>query len=116
MIVGLVVTAALATASLALYENNEDRLLKLRARELSLVLAATLPTVQTPLASAAALADATHGSAVSFRTFIAPYVGPGRQFASASLWRVEPGPPIVMAAVGAPSRLALRPHAFDQFL
>jgi serine phosphatase RsbU (regulator of sigma subunit) len=116
LIIGVIVTAALATASLVLYENNEDRLLGLRARELSLVLAEALPTIQTPLASAAALADATHGSAASFRTFIAPYVGPGRQFVSASLWRVEPGPPVAVAVVGAASVLALHPHALGQFL
>jgi serine phosphatase RsbU (regulator of sigma subunit) len=116
LIAGLLVTAALAIASLALYESNEDRLIKLRARELSLVLAETVPTVQTPLASAAALADATHGSASGFRAFIAPYVGPGRQFVSASLWRVGSPRAVQLARIGAPSLLASRPQALESFL
>src|SRR5258708_3994412 len=61
LLLGLVVTAALALTSLALYNRNESRLLGLRARELALVLTAVVPSIQTPLASAAELADATHG-------------------------------------------------------
>ena len=61
-----------------LYNHNETRLLKLRARELSLVLSTAVPTLQTPLASAAELADATGGSAAKFRAFMTPLVGTGR--------------------------------------
>ena len=74
-LVGLAVTGALALTSHAVYERNESRLLGLRVRELGLVLTGSVPSIQTPLASAAELADATDGSAQRFRTFIAPYVG-----------------------------------------
>jgi serine phosphatase RsbU (regulator of sigma subunit) len=84
--VGLAVTAAFALTSLALYNRNETRVLNLRVRELGLVLSAAVTTTQTPLASAAELADATDGNPQKFRAFMAPYVGPGRQFVSASLW------------------------------
>jgi serine phosphatase RsbU (regulator of sigma subunit) len=84
--IGLVVTAALTLTSLGLYNRNENRLLGLRARELGLVLTAAVPSIQTPLASAAELADATGGSQQKFHAFIDSYVGPGRQFASVSLW------------------------------
>ncbi len=86
LVVGLAVTAALALTSLALYNRNETRLLNLRVRELGSVLSAAVISTQTPLASAAELADATGGNPQKFRAFMAPYVGPGRQFASASLW------------------------------
>jgi serine phosphatase RsbU (regulator of sigma subunit) len=86
LVVGLAVTAAFALISLALYNRNETRLLNLRVRELGSVLSAAVVSTQTPLASAAALADATDGNPQKFRAFMAPYVGPGRQFASASLW------------------------------
>ena len=86
LLTGLIVTGALALTSATVYDHNERRLLNLRVRELSLVLAATAPSIQTPLASAAELADATAGSAQKFRAFMAPYVGPGRQFTSVSLW------------------------------
>jgi serine phosphatase RsbU (regulator of sigma subunit)/predicted outer membrane lipoprotein len=98
-LLGLVVTAAFAVTSLVLYDHNEDHLLRLRAREVGSVLSAAVPSIQTTLASAAELADATHGNAHRFRTFMAPYVGPGRQFASASLWplgRSKLAPTVVM--------------------
>ncbi len=85
--IGLLVTAALAVASLVLYRHNERRLLDLRVREVGLVLSGAASTVQTPLASAAALAAATDGDPARFRAFIAPYVGTGAEFTSVSLWR-----------------------------
>src|ERR1700724_2423594 len=99
-VIGLALTAALALTSLAVYNRNEHRLLNLRVRELDLVLAATAPSVQTPLASAAELANATGGSPQKFRAFMAPYVGPGRQFVSVSLWPVGAGRLAPTAAVG----------------
>ena len=41
------------------------------------MLTAVVPSIQTPLASAAELADATGGNGQKFRAFMAPYVGPG---------------------------------------
>ena len=108
--VGLLVTAALALAARVLYDHNEQRLLKLRVRELGLVLAATAPSIQTPLASADALASATNGSPAKFRAFLAPYVGPKRQFQSVSLWRLGAAHPTPLAVVGAPPRLASMPR------
>jgi serine phosphatase RsbU (regulator of sigma subunit) len=86
LVVGLAVTAAFALTSLALYNRNETRLLNLRVRQLGSVLSSAVISTQTPLASAAELADATDGNPQKFRAFMAPYVGPGRQFSSASLW------------------------------
>ena len=108
--VGLLVTAALALAARVLYDHNEQRLLKLRVRELGLVLAATAPSIQTPLASADALAGATNGSPAKFRAFLAPYVGQKRQFQSVSLWRLGVAHPTPLAVVGAPPRLASMPR------
>src|SRR5579862_6330061 len=62
LLLGLAVTAAFALISSALYNQNEDRLLRLRAHEVGSVLTAAVPTLQTPLASGAELADATGGS------------------------------------------------------
>jgi serine phosphatase RsbU (regulator of sigma subunit) len=98
---GLIVTAALSLVSLALYNRNEKRLLHLRGRELGLVLSASVPTIQTPLASAAELANATNGSRRRFAKFMAAYVGPGRQFQSASLWSLGRAMPTPIMIVGA---------------
>jgi serine phosphatase RsbU (regulator of sigma subunit) len=104
LLAGLLVTAALSVITLELYERNENRLLDLRARELGLVLTAVVPTIQTPIASAAALADATGGNVQKFRTFMTPQVGPGRQFGSASMWRVG-GAQVPSSVVGAAPEL-----------
>jgi len=114
-LLGLIVTAAFALTSLGLYEHNESHLLRLRAREVGSVLTAVVPSVQTPLASAAELADATGGSPQKFRVFMAPYVGPGRQFASASLWPLRASKLVPTAVLGTAPFLASLPaqaHAF----
>src|SRR6202035_502255 len=108
-VIGLAVTAAFALTSLSLYDSNENRLLHLRAREVGSVLTAAVPAVQTPLASAAELADATAGDHNRFRAFMAPYVGVGRQFGSASLWRLGTPNPAPSAVVGAAPILASLP-------
>jgi serine phosphatase RsbU (regulator of sigma subunit) len=116
LVSGLIVTAALALTALAVYNNNERRLLNLRSREVSLVLAATVPSVQTPLASAAELAAAEGGSAQKFRAFIGPYVGLGREYASVSLWPVGGARLAPTAVVGSPPVLASDPARARQFL
>jgi serine phosphatase RsbU (regulator of sigma subunit) len=115
LLTGLVVTGALALTSVAVYNRNERRLLNLRVRELSLVLAATAPSIQTPLASAAELADATGGNAQKFRAFIAPYVGPGRQFTSVSLWPLGTSQLAPSTVLGSAPVLASMPARAKQF-
>jgi serine phosphatase RsbU (regulator of sigma subunit) len=115
LLMGLMVTAALTLTSVALYDRNETRLLNLSARELGSVLTAAVPSIQTPLASAAELADATDGNAEKFRAFMAPYVGPGRQFGSVSLWRLGSAHPAPTVVLGAAPVLASLPHQARQF-
>src|SRR5437588_12845710 len=69
LVVGLLVSGVLTWVSSSLYSHNETRLLELRGRELGAVLAEALPTTQTPLASAAALADSTNGDPQKFKRF-----------------------------------------------
>jgi len=115
LVLVLVVALALAWTSRSLYEHNEDRLLDSRVRELGLVLAGAVPAIQTPLASAAALADATNGDPEKFRAFMAPYVGPGRQFISVSLWPLGTGRLAPTVVAGAPPVLASRPSEARAF-
>jgi len=113
LIVGLLVTGALALVSHSQYSSNEKRLLKLRVRDAAALIAGALPTVQTPLASAAELADATNGSVMKFKRFIGQYVGtgPGKQFASVSLWRSSSPQHGPVAVDGVRPKLALAPSA-----
>jgi serine phosphatase RsbU (regulator of sigma subunit) len=114
LVTGLVVTAALSLTTLGLYDRNESRLLGLRVRELGLVLTAVVPSIQTPLASAAELADTTGGSPQRFRAFMAPYIGPGRAFASASLWPLGTAHLAPTVVVGAAPALASLPAQAGQ--
>jgi serine phosphatase RsbU (regulator of sigma subunit) len=110
LLVGAVVTAGFALTSLALYRSSENRLLDLRAREVGSVLTAAVPSLQTPLASAAALADATRGDRQKFRAFVAPYVGVGKQFISISLWPLGQAHPKPSAIVGAKPIVVTHPQ------
>jgi serine phosphatase RsbU (regulator of sigma subunit) len=110
----LLVTGLLTTLAYILYQNNENRLLKLRAREVGLVLQAQVPAIQTPLASAAALADATGGNIARFQAFVTPYVGKGKQFVTISLWAPGSARPIVTE--GAAPLLAASPVEAQSFM
>jgi serine phosphatase RsbU (regulator of sigma subunit) len=109
LLAGIVVTAGLTALAAVLYDRNEDRLLGLRARELGLLLSSAAASTQTPLASAAALADATHGDAARVRALLAPYVGPGRQFVAAAMWPLRGRGPQPIRLLGRPALPAQRP-------
>jgi serine phosphatase RsbU (regulator of sigma subunit) len=115
--VGLIVTGVLVWISASTYTKNENRLLNLRARDAGTLLTGALPNLQIPLASAAALADATDGSVAKFQSFISPSVGPqGKaQFVSVSLWRLGTGAPERLAMVGATPVLASSPARLASF-
>jgi serine phosphatase RsbU (regulator of sigma subunit) len=105
-----VVTGALVWISFSMYTSNENRLLGLRVRDAGALITEALPGVQTPLASAAALADATNGNVKQFKRFIAASVGgQGRQFVSVSLWRLGASHPRPLTVVGAAPVLAASP-------
>ena len=98
-LVGVLVSVALTVVSRSLYTRNENRLLSLRVKELGDVLSQAIPNTETPLTSAAALAQATDGSPVKFAEFITPFVGAKSQFASVSLWRLDGSGPLAMVGV-----------------
>lgn len=116
--IGLIATGVLVWISASTYTNNENRLLNLRARDAGTLLTSALTTLQIPLASAAALADATDGDVGKFQSFISPSVGPqGKgQFVSVSLWRLGAGSPKQLATVGVAPVLASSPARMANFL
>jgi serine phosphatase RsbU (regulator of sigma subunit) len=105
-VVGLLVTAGLIVVSSILYNNNENRLLKLRTRDIGTVLTATLPSIQTSVASTATFAEATNGDAQKFDSFAGQFAGRGRTFASISLWRLDDPQHGPLTVVGAQPVLA----------
>ncbi|HET8978701.1 MAG TPA: PP2C family protein-serine/threonine phosphatase, partial [Solirubrobacteraceae bacterium] len=82
---------------------------KLRVADAGALLTGALPQLQTSLASAAELADATNGNPAKFDRFVGPDTRPANgakaEFASVSLWRagsIAAGP---LTHVGVPPRL-----------
>lgn len=110
LVIGLLVTGGLVAAAQILYERNETRLLRLRGHELGLVLSGLVPSIQTPLASAAELADVTGGSVSRFDSLVATEVGSKRQFVSVSLWRLHPSRMQPIAVLGLSPGLASHPR------
>lgn len=89
-LVGALVTLVLTLLTQHDYVRSEQRLLGLRVRDAGSLLVEAVPATQTPLAQAAALAEATDGNAGSFKAFARSSVGasPQRPFVSISLWRL----------------------------
>ena len=66
VVVGVLVTAGLALTSAELASSNEQHLLKLRSREVASVFTSVLPNIETPMGSAAALANITGANPAKF--------------------------------------------------
>ena len=82
----LVGTAVLVAVAYAVHDSNEDRLLRQRAHEVAAVASGGVANLQSPLASAAVLAETANGSPAPFTTLMTPIVETGQPFVSASLW------------------------------
>jgi serine phosphatase RsbU (regulator of sigma subunit) len=115
LLLGLTLTVVLTFLSEAVYSRNERHLLSLRVRDASALVTAALPGIQTPLASAAELADATDGSPMKFRSFAKSYVGARGEFASLSIWDQQDPARGPVAYVGLPPQLAGHPADVGPF-
>jgi hypothetical protein len=99
--VSLALTATLTVIAYRLNRHNEHRLLDLQVKQTATVLQALLPSIETPISSAAEIAATSSGSAQSFRTYISAYVGSRQQpFATASLWRLDGDTAQLITTVG----------------
>jgi len=114
LVVLLIGTGALSWLTYSVNEHNENRLLSLQTKQAATVLQAIIPSLQTPLASAAEIAATSNGSAARFTSYINSYVGkPGGKssFVSASLWRMDGRSPRLITSVGQVPELAtIRTH------
>ncbi len=116
LLVGLVITGVLVWISASTYQSNEKRLLNLRVRDAGALVAEAVTGVQTPLASAAALADASGGDVAKFKRFIAPSVtGKHPQFVSVSLWRLGANQTQPLAVAGTAPVLGASPQRAQAF-
>jgi hypothetical protein len=97
----LAVTAVLSVASHAANSRNNAHLLALQTEDAGSEIGAILPDIQTPLASAAALADTTNGNVAQFTGLMSPDAGSRKLFASVSLWSLSGPNPRVITVLGA---------------
>jgi serine phosphatase RsbU (regulator of sigma subunit) len=116
LLVGLILTGVLVWISASTYSNNERRLLDLRVRDAGALFSGAFAAIQTPLASAAALADATDGDVAKFEQFVGPYTtGKTPTFWSVSLWRLGANQTGPLTVVGRPSELAATSSRAESF-
>ena len=117
VLIGLLLTAMLSLGTHGLHDSNEKRLLNQRVREAAAVVAAAIPSVQSPLSSAAVLAEATKANSDSFTQLMQPLVTTGRPFVSASLWSLSDAQPRPVATLGRKSELSTRsPQTINRVL
>jgi len=107
---GLAMTATLALTARSLHNSNEERLLRQRVKEVGAVLSAAIPNLQTPLSSAAVLADATNADPSAMTKLLKPIAG-GAPFISVSVWRAHAADRRPVLGFGAAPELAGRPTA-----
>jgi serine phosphatase RsbU (regulator of sigma subunit) len=106
LLAGFAITGVLALVTSTVNDRNESRLLQVQVDEAGTVVSGLLQNIGTPLASGAAIAQATGGRTAPFGQFITPFVGSAGPFAFAALCGVEDGVPAVLGSVGTQSRLA----------
>jgi serine phosphatase RsbU (regulator of sigma subunit) len=116
LVVGVLITAGLSFGAHVLHNSNENRLLRQRAREVAAVVTSAIPAVETPLASAGVLAEATNGNAADFRQLVQPIAATGQPFASVSLWPRTGATLRPLVVVGVQPELATQPQADIQRL
>ncbi len=91
VLIGVVVTGALVIGARNVHENNEQRLLRQRVREVGAVLSAAIPSLQASLSSIATLAAVTHADRATFDDVTRPIVTAKQPFDSVGLWERRPG-------------------------
>ena len=116
LLVGLVITAGLATLGYVRNNQNESRLLRLQTQEAGAILQVIVPVIETPLSSAAQIAVTTSADTKQFDNYIAPFVGAKGSFSSASLWKVTGTSAALVSNVGKPSVLGRDPGTAAKFL
>src|SRR3954451_2330217 len=85
---GVVIVGAAVVVTELVHRDTEQRLLDQRTGEAGAVLATAISGIQTPLQSAAELAETTNGDPGAFQAVIGRLVGraTGQRFVSASLY------------------------------
>jgi len=116
LVITLIVTGVLSWLCYDVNDRNEDRLLHLQTQQTGTVLQAIVPSIETPLASAAEIAATGHGDPAAFKNYISAYLAPHGTFASASLWELDGATPRLITVVGKTPELKAQPAKMATFL
>lgn len=104
--IGIVLTCAGSWALARVDASSEQRLLRVQTAQAASVLSTAIMLLEQPLATALSVQQiAGAGGSGAFADSMAPYVGPGKAYGSASLWRRRPGGLSQVATTGAPPTL-----------
>jgi len=106
LLVGFALTAAASVTTNVIYNRNENRLLALRVNDAGAAIAGAIPSIETPLASADELAQATGGDTRQFDRYMAAALKLHAGAVSGSLWALSPGHVALMAKVGVAPEIA----------
>lgn len=102
LVAGFAVTSALTWGAASIHAHNETRLLDVELGQAASVVSVAIPSIESPLTSAADLASVTNGDPAQFRKYMGPNAASGSLFAFASLWQVTATGPREVAVVGNP--------------
>lgn len=116
------VAGALAVASLVwltgvVNSHTQANLLRYQAGAASLVLGQAVPSIRTPMTTAAAIADVSAGDAADVTAYVATDVGTGtgHLFVSLSVWRLGSGGPLEELSLGQHASLVADRPALEAF-
>jgi len=104
-LIGLLVTGSLASTARALDRSNEHRLLRVQTAQAAALISSSVLGIEAPLATALQIETVTGGNAAEFTRFMAPYLGTGKLFVSASVWRADGSRTQLVTSIGQPAKL-----------
>jgi serine phosphatase RsbU (regulator of sigma subunit) len=114
-IVGAVVLGSLVWLTGLVNGHTQSRLLATQTDAAGVVLGEAVRTIGTPLTTAVAVADASHGDVAAVERYVLPDVGKrSATFDSLSLWRITSSEPVLLMQLGQPTRLSTDPSALER--
>ncbi len=116
VIVGLLLTAAATATAVRVDRNSESRLLQVQTRQAAAVISGQVDAIATPLTTAELIESDTGNGAVDFDRYMSGFVGPGRLFASAVLWRTGASAPVAISSVGTAPEMYQDSRAAHEFI
>lgn len=121
-IIGILLTVVASWTTARVDENSEQRLLTQQTKQAAAVLSTAILLIEEPLSTALTLQSegGTASGSAAFTRFMTSYVGDGKPFVTASLWRRQGNGVVPVATTGAapalaPSSAAARAYVLRSF-